>query len=142
VARLWDATTGKQIGPSLGHPQVVTEVAFSPDGHVAATASNQKVQLWEAATGQPIGPPLYCPVGACGLAFAADGRTVLVGAREIVRLWDVKPASAGTVRELILAAQVLTGLEITSDGTLRALDGSAWQQRRVRLGGQGGTGPP
>ena len=139
LARLWDAATGKQIGPALAHPQPIMEVAFSPDGHLAVTASSGKVQLWEAATGQPIGLPLFCRGTPRGLAFASDGRTVLVGTPDSLRLWDLKRGSTGAARELILSAQVLTGLEITPGGTLRALDGSAWQERRVRLGEQGGS---
>jgi WD40 repeat protein len=54
--RLWDAATGKPIGPPLqGHTNDVNSVAFSPDGRRLVSGSGDNtLRLWDAATGQPI----------------------------------------------------------------------------------------
>ena len=42
TARLWDAASGKPIGPPLEHQSGVTSVALSPDGKTAATGSAEQ----------------------------------------------------------------------------------------------------
>jgi WD40 repeat protein len=51
--RLWDATTGEQIGdPLVGHTDWVRSVAFSPDGSRIVSGSDDKtIRLWNATTG-------------------------------------------------------------------------------------------
>jgi WD40 repeat protein len=39
TARLWDAATGKQMGPDMKHEGAVYRAVFSPDGKRVLTAS-------------------------------------------------------------------------------------------------------
>jgi WD40 repeat protein len=48
TARLWDASTGKEIRAFKGHEGIVISVAFSPDGARALTGSGDKTaRRWD-----------------------------------------------------------------------------------------------
>ncbi len=90
TARLWNAATGKPIGPPLAHQDAVNCVAFSPDGKTVLTGGADKTaRLWNSATGKPIGSPLAHQGAVESVAFSPDGKTVLTGSDErTARLWD------------------------------------------------------
>ena len=67
-------------------------MAFSPDGHRIASASDdQTVRLWNADTGQPIGDPAHRPHRrrVNSVAFSRDGhRLATASGDRTVRLWN------------------------------------------------------
>jgi hypothetical protein len=89
------------IATLTGHTDIVTSVAFSPDGKTLATGSiDSTVRLWDMASHQPIatltGPSDFLHT----VAFSSDDKTVASGGlANTVRLWDV--TSQRTIATLI-----------------------------------------
>src|SRR5262249_41797105 len=57
AACLWDAATGKQLGPPALHPAIVTGVAFGGDGRTFLTACEDGTALLWPAPGEEAGDP-------------------------------------------------------------------------------------
>lgn len=49
--RLWDAATGALLQTLEGHSDLVSSVAFSPEGNLVVSVTNKAVRLGDAATG-------------------------------------------------------------------------------------------
>jgi WD40 repeat protein len=89
--RLWDVTTGKEIGPLPGpfnHPAVL---AFSPDGRLLATTdSGGRVVVWDVAGRKERAGFTWQADSFADLAFSADGKRLAGGGYRDARLWDVE----------------------------------------------------
>jgi WD40 repeat protein len=94
---LWNAVTGEPIGkPLKGHTNDVNSAAFSPDGKIIVSASDDTtLRLWDAATGEPLGNPLQGHTGAVkSVAYSPDGTRIVSASKDkTLRLWD---AASGT----------------------------------------------
>jgi len=97
---LWDLTDRahpRELGqPLRGHTDDVTSVAFSPDGHTLATASeDQTAILWDLsdrAEPRQLGQPLRDPTSYLnGVAFTPDGHTLATVGYDDMILWDLAP---------------------------------------------------
>jgi WD40 repeat protein/serine/threonine protein kinase len=86
--RIWEATTGVPVTPSLDHRHTVTQAAFSPDGRRVFTASGREVRVWDTVTGMPLTPPLQHQDQVTQAAFSPDGRRVFTASGREVRVWD------------------------------------------------------
>jgi WD40 repeat protein len=95
TVRLWDAATGRSLGPALtDHAAAVTHVAFTGPGRdILVTGDESGVVLrWRSHAGVPVSEPLTSVGGRIGgIATAeADGRTVVGvgGPGGVLRTWD------------------------------------------------------
>jgi hypothetical protein len=121
TARVWHAATGQPVTPPLRHDSRLEHAAFSPDGRRLVTASmDETARVWDAATGEPVTPALRHGSNLWHAAFSPDGRR-LVTAADDARLWEL-PFEDRPVADLVLIAQVLTGLEMRAPGQLVPLD--------------------
>lgn len=89
TARIWDATTGRQVRVLAGHTDTIWHAAYSPDGTRIVTASDDKTaRIWDSATGRQL---LSIAGGEefSSAEFSPDGRRVVTAAiGEGVRVWD------------------------------------------------------
>ncbi len=123
--RLWDVELGQVIGtPLAGTEDMLTSVAWSPDGlTVAAAGMDQEIRLWEALTGEAIGRPLRGHTeGVMSLAWSADGNTLASASLDgTVRLWTAAGEPQG--RPLDMLVGPLASLAWDGDSSVLAVGG-------------------
>ncbi len=57
TAKVWDATTARELLVLEGHTELVTSVAFSDDGQrIFAWDRQKKLLAWSVANGEPVAP--------------------------------------------------------------------------------------
>jgi WD40 repeat protein len=97
TAKVWDASTGKELLTLSGHTAGLNGIAFSPDGRRLATASEDKAaKVWDASTGKELLTLSGHTAGVIGVAFSPDGRRLATDSDDkTAKVWD-----ASTGREL------------------------------------------
>ena len=137
--QLVDAETGKTLRLLTGHEGEVNDVAFSPDGSLIATASNDNTaRIWEAATGihritlrghsNLVGAVAFSPDGSL-IATASDDRTA--------RTWDTATGTHRTTfnghedwaRSVVFSPDGTLLATASKDGTARTWDTATGTQR-------------
>ena len=100
TVRIWDANTGRPVRTLPRQATEVTDVAYSPDGHLLASATAKsiglidrepgEVKLWDADTGREVRTLGGHTAGVHGVAFSPDGRWLASACGDgLVRVWDV-----------------------------------------------------
>jgi WD40 repeat protein len=127
--RLWRAADGKLVHQLGDESTSAASVAFSPDGHLLATADRKGefVRLWEVATGKPVA---RIKAGRnTKVAFAPNGRILAAGDDSgTIRLWAVP--SGQLQRTLPGRGSSTESLAFAPDGNAMA---AACGDARVRL---------
>jgi WD40 repeat protein len=127
-----DATTS---APAPFHPEGgIGSAAVSPDGRSIVIAGRDGVcRLWDVATGKQLGPPLDRN-GPGPVAFCPDGTMLAVAGRQgRIVLWRPPQPRTGSVEQLRLEVEVLTGMTLDSREVVRPVDAGEVQQRRQLL---------
>jgi WD40 repeat protein/tetratricopeptide (TPR) repeat protein len=135
TARLWDAATGETIGQPMAHQGEVNKVAFSPDGRLLATACDDgKARFWSTATTRIVGTPLSHSGPVNSVVFTPDGTTLITGGDDrMIRFWRVPTPLSDAVEPTRDWAEWSSGLVLSPEGAVGALDATSRNERRVRL---------
>jgi len=80
--KLWDAETGECVRTLTGHGGAAKSVAWSPDGHRLASASDdQTVKVWDAKTGECLRTLVGYGSAVWSVGWSVDGRRLASGSQ-------------------------------------------------------------
>ena len=98
TAKVWDASSGRELLTLKGHSSVIYSVAFSPDGQRIVTGSaDQTAKVWEAASGRALLTLTGHSDEVCSVAFSPDSRRIATASEDkTAKVWD-----AASGRELL-----------------------------------------
>ena len=118
---LHEANSGDVLALLKGHTKATTVLAFSPDGDLLASGSDDAtICLWDTTTYQPI-RTLKTNGNVTAIAFSPNGKTLATGNGKRIQMWNVR-----TWQQIFTISQgnsTVADLAFSADGTSLASSG-------------------
>ncbi|KAJ1302484.1 hypothetical protein OPQ81_002802 [Rhizoctonia solani] len=133
--RLWNASTGQQVGAPLDvHYDQVNSVAFAHGTNLLVSGSDDEmVRLWDTQSGKPASPPFKDHTGSVhSVVFSPDDARLVSGSGDTtIRIWDIERGTTvlgplkghtGSVRSVAFSPNGSLIISGSYDHTLRLWD--------------------
>lgn len=114
--KIFEASSGRQLGEPLHHQGTISSAGFSPDGTKVLTSSVDKTaQLWDSTSGKPIGAALKHESSVSDARFNADGTKIITtSVGSVVQIWDT--ATGQKIGKALLAGSRVRTSIFSNDG--------------------------
>jgi len=105
LVTLWDIGSGRRLKSLDADSKGINSVAFSWDGHMLASGSDDGIKLWDVASGTEIRSLGAHSARIDAVAFSPDGFLLASGGADGVKLWEV---ATGAPRSPLLGQSTIT----------------------------------
>ncbi len=113
VVQIWDCKSGVLQSSLPVEPQVITQLAYSPDGESIAIATALTVRLRNVKTGR-LFSKLVHGLRLRGMTFSPDGKSFICGSEDKTAIeWDV---ATGKRRQVFGRASTIWSVALAPDG--------------------------